>query len=155
MPEGCPGSSALFPRGCTSSVRIMARRARRRAKMADHTQTPTFGAVSERRGYKRIPFRERLPQPSIKYQSAVGRWRSPGVAVGLKPAGRSQHILAEGDLGQPALTTFRLSATSRALAAAGLDVVKSGNSSAPKESVHYGHIPYLLRSDRAHHADVS
>src|SRR5215469_5680701 len=45
-------------------------------------QTPTLSAVAERRVYKHIPFRERLPQPSIEYRSAVGKWLSRGEPVG-------------------------------------------------------------------------
>ena len=36
------------------------------------------GAQTERRRYTRIPFRERLPQPSLEYQSAIGRWMTRG-----------------------------------------------------------------------------
>jgi hypothetical protein len=45
-------------------------------------QTPTPGAVPERRVYKHIPFREQLPQPSFGYHSAVGKWLSRGEPVG-------------------------------------------------------------------------
>jgi hypothetical protein len=43
---------------------------------------PMAGARSERQGYKHIPFRERLPQPSIEYRSALGKWLSRGESVG-------------------------------------------------------------------------
>jgi hypothetical protein len=54
--------------------------------MGDSEQTPTGhvsapGARPERRFTKRIPFRERLPQPSLEYQSAVGKWLRRGEAV--------------------------------------------------------------------------
>ena len=39
------------------------------------------GAQPEPRTYKRIPFREQLPQPSTEYQSTVGKWLSRGEAV--------------------------------------------------------------------------
>ncbi len=48
-------------------------------KHADGTAAP--GAPPERRGAKRIPFRERLPQPSLEYRSAVGRWLARGESV--------------------------------------------------------------------------
>ena len=35
----------------------------------------------EREGDKRIPFRERLPQPSFEYRSAVGKWMARGESV--------------------------------------------------------------------------
>ena len=50
--------------------------------MTDQAQASAPGAVPDRRGRKRIPFRERLPQPSIEYQSAVGRWLSRGESMG-------------------------------------------------------------------------
>src|SRR6516164_3821782 len=50
--------------------------------MPDQPQMPTAGAPPERQGYKHIPFREQLPQPSIGYRSAVGKWLSRGEAVG-------------------------------------------------------------------------
>src|SRR5262247_223763 len=56
--------------------------------MTDHGQTrveqsPTGpSAPPERRAQKRIPFRERLPQPSIEYRSAIGKWLSRGESVG-------------------------------------------------------------------------
>jgi hypothetical protein len=54
--------------------------------MPDHPQapaeqTPAPDALPERRAHKRIPFRQRLPQPSIEYQSAVGKWLSRGESV--------------------------------------------------------------------------
>ena len=45
-------------------------------------QAAAPNALPERRVYKHIPFRERLPQPSIEYRSAVGRWLSRGEPVG-------------------------------------------------------------------------
>src|SRR5262245_1609200 len=45
-------------------------------------QTPAPGALPEDRVHKHIPFRERLPQPSIEYRSAVGKWLSRGEPVG-------------------------------------------------------------------------
>src|SRR5690242_817859 len=36
----------------------------------------------EPRAYTRIPFREQLPQPSLEYRSAVGKWLSRGEPVG-------------------------------------------------------------------------
>src|SRR5262245_9502535 len=56
--------------------------------MTDHGQTrveqsPTGpSAPPERRAQKRIHFRERLPQPSIEYRSAIGKWLSRGESVG-------------------------------------------------------------------------
>src|SRR6201987_2111149 len=44
-------------------------------------QTPTPDAVPERREPKRIPFRQRLPQPSPEYQSAFGKWLLRGESV--------------------------------------------------------------------------
>jgi hypothetical protein len=35
----------------------------------------------ERKGAERIPFRERLPQPSFEYRSAVGKWLARGESV--------------------------------------------------------------------------
>src|ERR1700756_3518775 len=53
-------------------------------------QTPTPDAVPERREPKRIPFRQRLPQPSPEYQSAFGKWLLRGESVdrqtGRQPA---------------------------------------------------------------------
>jgi hypothetical protein len=50
--------------------------------MPDHPETPVGQnppvAQGERRRHKRIPFRERLPQPSLDYRSAVGKWLSRG-----------------------------------------------------------------------------
>src|SRR5215472_13869860 len=54
--------------------------------MPDHPQTPTPDAVSERREPKRIPFRQRLPQPSVAYQSAFGKWLSRGESVDCQAA---------------------------------------------------------------------
>jgi hypothetical protein len=39
------------------------------------------GAQPEARKYTRIPFRERLPQPSLEYQSAIGKWLLRGESV--------------------------------------------------------------------------
>jgi len=39
------------------------------------------GARTEPRKYTRIPFRERLPQPSLKYRSAIGQWLAHGEPV--------------------------------------------------------------------------
>ena len=39
------------------------------------------GAQPERRKYTRIPFRQRLPQPSLEYRSTVGKWLSRGESV--------------------------------------------------------------------------
>src|SRR5215831_15174617 len=36
------------------------------------------GSDPEHRFHKRIPFREQLPQPSIEYRSAFGKWLSRG-----------------------------------------------------------------------------
>jgi len=57
--------------------------------MPDHPQapaeqTPAPGVLPERGAHKHIPFRERLPQPSIEYQSAVGKWLSRGESVDLQ-----------------------------------------------------------------------
>jgi len=54
--------------------------------MTDHPrihveQTPTPGSLPEHRRLKRIPFRERLPQPSIEYRSVIGKWLSRGESV--------------------------------------------------------------------------
>jgi hypothetical protein len=38
-------------------------------------------AQAERRLPKRIPFRERLAQPSLEYRSAFGKWLARGEAV--------------------------------------------------------------------------
>ena len=38
-------------------------------------------ANDERRLPKRIPFRARLPQPSLEYRSAFGRWLGRGESV--------------------------------------------------------------------------
>jgi hypothetical protein len=43
--------------------------------------TPTQDSQPERRGHKRIPFREQLPQPSTEYRSAIGRWLARGETV--------------------------------------------------------------------------
>src|SRR6516225_3623343 len=55
--------------------------------MPDHSQTPPPDALPERREPKRIPFRQRLPQPSMEYQSAFGKWLSRGESVD-RQAGR-------------------------------------------------------------------
>ena len=39
------------------------------------------GVRPESRKYTRIPFRERLPQPSLKYRSTIGKWLSRGESV--------------------------------------------------------------------------
>jgi hypothetical protein len=44
-------------------------------------RTSTPGALSERREYKHIPFRERLAQPSLEYRSVLGKWLSQGESV--------------------------------------------------------------------------
>jgi len=46
---------------------------------AEGTAAP--GEQRERRGPKRIPFRERLPQPSPAYRSAIGKWLVRGESV--------------------------------------------------------------------------
>ena len=45
----------------------------------EETNTPR--APSDPRGLKRIPFRQRLPQPSLEYRSVVGRWLARGESV--------------------------------------------------------------------------
>jgi hypothetical protein len=42
---------------------------------------PSVGPAPERRVPRRIPFRERLPQPSLEYRSALGKWLARGEAV--------------------------------------------------------------------------
>jgi hypothetical protein len=54
--------------------------------MPDRSQTPVEGPLApgaqpERRKYTRIPFRQRLPQPSLEYRSTVGKWLSRGGSV--------------------------------------------------------------------------
>jgi hypothetical protein len=54
--------------------------------MPDRPQMPVQvtvapGAQPERGKYTRIPFRERLPQPSLEYRSAIGKWLSCGESV--------------------------------------------------------------------------
>jgi len=55
--------------------------------MPDHSQTPVEGAPTppgkppEHRGARRIPFRERLAQPSTQYRSAFGKWLASGERV--------------------------------------------------------------------------
>jgi len=44
-------------------------------------QTPAPGVLPEGRAHKRIPFREKLPQPSSEYKSAIGKWLSHGESV--------------------------------------------------------------------------
>ena len=39
------------------------------------------GAQAEDQKFTRIPFRERLPQPSLEYRSAIGKWLSHGESV--------------------------------------------------------------------------
>jgi hypothetical protein len=58
--------------------------------MPDRPQTPVDqepapGTRPEHRRHRRIPFRERLPQPSLDYQSAVGKWLSRGESVDNHP----------------------------------------------------------------------
>jgi hypothetical protein len=48
------------------------------------------GARPEHRSYTRIPFREQLSQPSLKYRSTIGKWLARGEAV----ADDSSHIAA-------------------------------------------------------------
>jgi hypothetical protein len=43
--------------------------------------TPAPGVPLERRESRRIPFRQQLPQPSLEYRSAVGKWLSRGESV--------------------------------------------------------------------------
>ena len=54
--------------------------------MPDHSQTPGGAAPAptespERRRYKLIPFRQRLPQPALEYRSAFGKWLLRGESV--------------------------------------------------------------------------
>src|SRR4029450_6585738 len=54
--------------------------------MAEHPQTPAektpaTGVQPERREDTRIPFREQIPQPSLRYRSAIGKWLSGGESV--------------------------------------------------------------------------
>jgi hypothetical protein len=54
--------------------------------MADHPQATAEQKLApdtlpERGEHKLIPFRERLPQPSIEYRSAVGKWLSRGESL--------------------------------------------------------------------------
>jgi hypothetical protein len=42
---------------------------------------PAPGEPSDRPGPKRIPFRRRLPQPSLEYRSALGRWLAAGEPI--------------------------------------------------------------------------
>ena len=54
--------------------------------MPEHPQThpektPATGAQPERREDTRIPFREQIPQPSLQYRSALGKWLSGGESV--------------------------------------------------------------------------
>jgi hypothetical protein len=44
--------------------------------------TPTPGAPPERPESQRISFRHQVPQPSLEYRSAVGKWLSHGESVG-------------------------------------------------------------------------
>ena len=51
--------------------------------MAEHPQTPAektpaTGVQPERRADTRISFREQIPQPSLRYRSAIGKWLSGG-----------------------------------------------------------------------------
>src|SRR4029453_643208 len=47
-------------------------------------QTPSSapGAPSDPRAAKRIPFRSRVPQPSLEYRSAFGKWLARGEPTG-------------------------------------------------------------------------
>jgi hypothetical protein len=54
--------------------------------MPEHPQipaekTPATGAQPERREDTRISFREQIPQPSLQYRSAIGKWLSGGESV--------------------------------------------------------------------------
>src|SRR4030095_2979390 len=54
--------------------------------MPDHPPRPAEGAPApgvplEGRESRRIPFRQQLPQPSLEYRSAVGKWLSRGESV--------------------------------------------------------------------------
>jgi hypothetical protein len=49
--------------------------------MTNREQMNAPGAQPERRSYRQIPFRERLPQPSLEYRSAIGKWLSRGESV--------------------------------------------------------------------------
>jgi hypothetical protein len=44
-------------------------------------QTASSETYSGNRGGKRIPFRERLPQPSFEYRSSIGKWLARGESV--------------------------------------------------------------------------
>ena len=55
--------------------------------MTDHPRAPTeqaatTNAATQGRVDQQIPFREQLPQPSIEYHSAFGKWLSRGEPVG-------------------------------------------------------------------------
>ena len=41
----------------------------------------TREALGTRRLPERLPFREQLPEPSLEYPSALGRWLAPAAAV--------------------------------------------------------------------------
>ena len=60
--------------------------------MAEHPQTPAektpaTGVQPERREDTRISFREQIPQPSLRYRSAIGKWLSGGESVDDHAAG--------------------------------------------------------------------
>jgi hypothetical protein len=51
-------------------------------KQQTHAEgAPAPGAYPEGRGAERIPFRQELPQPSLEYRSAIGRWLRRGESV--------------------------------------------------------------------------
>jgi hypothetical protein len=52
---------------------------KRQMKVEETAAPETY---TERQGAKHIPFRERLPQPSFEYRSAVGKWLARGESVG-------------------------------------------------------------------------
>ena len=56
--------------------------------MSDPDNIPAAGEAradlrtsTEERVYKRIPFREQPPQPSLEYRSAIGRWLGRGEPI--------------------------------------------------------------------------
>jgi hypothetical protein len=52
------------------------------------------GVRPEPRKYTRIPFRGRLPQPSLKYRSTIGKWLSRGESVGEETSAHSRTTAA-------------------------------------------------------------
>ncbi len=48
---------------------------------ADVGAATALGASPESRQPRHIPFRERLPQPSLEYRSTLGKWLRGGAAV--------------------------------------------------------------------------